>query len=116
MKKIVALTLVLVMVFALCACGGSKGGATPGTYKLTGMVEDGEDMSDYIPLLESMGMEINLVLNKDGTGYLEMYGEQMELTWDANSITIEGESEPYTVDGDTLTISEDDTSMTFTRQ
>lgn len=113
MKRITALALVLVLIFALAACGG-KGGAVPGTYKLTGMMQDGEDLSEQIAAMEALGMEITLVLKEDGTGYLNMLGEQADLTWDAKSITVEGDAEPYTVDGDSLTLKEGNTSMTFT--
>ncbi len=111
MKKIVALTLVLVMVLALCACGGSKTAA--GTWKLTGMTQDGQDYSQYLSML---GMEITMVLNDDGTGTMEAMGEKVDVTWDANGITSQGETIPYTLDGDKLIMAQDGAEMIFTRQ
>ena len=110
MKRIVALALVLTMVFALAACGAG-GGAKPGTYTLTKMIADGED---YTSMLGMLGMEITMVLEKDGTGYMDMYGEKMDITWDAKNITLDGDAQAYTVDGDEITMTEGDTSMTFT--
>ena len=47
MKKLVALLLALVMVFALCACGGDKdnGGKDSATYKVA-MITDYGDITD----------------------------------------------------------------------
>ena len=111
MKKIVALTLVLVMVLALCACGGGKTAA--GTWKLTGMTQDGQDYSQYLSML---GMEITMVLNDDGTGTMEAMGEKVDVTWDANGITSQGETISYTLDGDKLIMAQDGAEMIFTRQ
>ena len=112
MKKILALTLILVMVFALCACGGGKNAAV-GTWKLTGLFEGGEDYSAYLAML---GMDMTLVLNEDGTGSMEMMGEKIDVTWGDGKITNEGESIPFSVDGDKLTMEEDGSQLVFTRQ
>ncbi len=112
MKKIVALTLVLVMVLALCACGGGSKTAA-GTWKLTGMTQDGQDYSQYLSML---GMEITMVLNDDGTGTMEAMGEKVDVTWDANGITSQGETIHYTLDGDKLIMAQDGAEMIFTRQ
>ena len=112
MKKILALTLILVMVFALCACGGGKNAAV-GTWKLTGLFEGEEDYSAYLAML---GMDLTLVLNEDGTGTMEMMGEKIDITWADGKIINEGESLSFSVDGDTLTISEEGERMVFTRQ
>ncbi len=114
MKRITALALALILVFALAACGGSSGGAKPGVYKATAMVQDGQDVSDQLAMLESLGMEIDLVLNEDGTGYLDMYGQHLDLTWDDSNLTVDGEAEPYTMDGENLILKEGNTSLTFT--
>ena len=112
MKKIVALTLVLVMVLALCACGGGSKTAA-GTWKLTGMTQDGQDYSEYLSML---GMEITMVLNEDGTGTMEAMGQKVDVTWDESGITSQGETIPYTLDGDKLTMAQDGAEMIFTRQ
>lgn len=85
-------------------------------YKLTGLMEDGEDMSETLAALDQMNMSILLVLRNDGTGYMESNGNQLELTWDENTITSEGESVPYTIEGDTLVMSTDTVVMTYTLQ
>ena len=84
-----------------------------GTWKLTGLFEGEEDYSAYLAML---GMDLTLVLNEDGTGTMEMMGEKLDITWADGKIMIEGESLSFSVDGDTLTISEEGERMVFTRQ
>lgn len=57
-----------------------------------------------------------LVMNEDGTGYM-CFGEDdvSSITWEQGAITVDGETSPYTLEGDVLTIEEDGISMTFTR-
>ena len=109
MKKIVALTLVLVMVLALCACGGGSKNGPNGAYKLSGIKIDGEDYSDYISMLGYDNYTIS-------TGTMEAMGEKVDVTWDANGITSQGETISYTLDGDKLIMAQDGAEMIFTRQ
>ena len=113
MKKLVALALVIVMVVAMVACGGGGKDPAVGTWKLTGMFMDGQDYSAYLGLL---GMEMTLTLNEDGTGTMDAMGESINITWSDGKITNEGESIPFSVDGDKLTMEEDGTQLVFTRQ
>ncbi len=55
-----------------------------------------------------------LLLNEDGTGYLYLQAV-VELEWDEKFLIISGDGQEYTLVGDTLTIEEDSTSMTFER-
>lgn len=113
MKRFVALTLLLVLVFSLCACGGSGlNKAAVGTWELTGLVSGGED---YSSMLSMLGMTITLVLNEDGTGTMDAMGESIDIKWDNNSISSGEDSLPYTLDGDTLTLNEGEDVLTFTR-
>jgi hypothetical protein len=113
MKKLVALCLVLVLVVAMVACGGGGKNPAVGTWKLTGLFEGEEDYSAYLAML---GMDLTIVLNEDGTGTMEMMGEKLDITWADGKIMNEGESLSFSVDGDTLTISEEGERMVFTRQ
>lgn len=113
MKKLIALCLVLVLVVAMVACGGGGKNPAVGTWKLTGLFEGEEDYSAYLAML---GMDLTIVLNEDGTGTMEMMGEKLDITWADGKIMNEGESLSFSVDGDTLTISEEGERMVFTRQ
>ncbi len=84
-----------------------------GTWVLTAMKSDGED---YTELLQASGLEVILQLNEDGSGYIDFDGEKDYLTWDEDGIASDGVKIPFITDGKTLTISEDDEEMTFTRK
>lgn len=87
-----------------------------GTYRLaamTGADEDDNVTAEDLEMMESLGMIVRLYMNEDGTGSLDMYGEVMELEWDASSITVDGEPAGYTYGGGILTISEDGESLVF---
>lgn len=87
-----------------------------GYYILTSMTEDGETFDEA--MLKELGLygTMYLVMNEDGTGYM-CFGEDdtSSLTWEQGFITMDGETAPYTLEGDVLTIEEDGVSMTYTR-
>ncbi len=115
MKKIAALTLVLVMVLALCACGGSDGkNPAVGTWTIKSMTNGGETYSvDDVPTLKDF---IVMELREDGTGTITSSGETTPLTWDGSTITVEGDPASYSVSGDTLTLNSDSYTFTFVRK
>lgn len=145
MKKIASLILAAAMLLALAACGsGSKSAesssaapatsssapaaqspaqetapAAPadspaGSYKMTGMTSDGEeqDMSE----LTQLGMIYYLVLDADGTGYMEMFGERDALTWNDKAISgDDGSPAEYEYADGVLTVNADGDKLVFTR-
>ena len=87
-----------------------------GSYKLTAMVNEGEEATeDDLGLLESLGLTCMLYLNEDGTGSLVLFGTEMELTWDDSFLYMDGESTPFTLNGNVLSIEDGETSMTFAK-
>ena len=142
MRRSFMAVLTLTLALSLCACGGgqvtetdevSKGAVSAadpvveeadgrvGVYKLVSISEDGE--SEDLSSLESMGMRCFLVLSDDGTGCLDMFGEQAALRWDDTSLFYveedgesgEDDATPYTYEDGVLTLTDDENSMTFTR-
>ena len=121
-KKLVSLLLVALMVFTLVACSSSGGGSgaankpSPvGKYVLTGMEENGEATSqEDLDLLKSLGLTVTMEIKEDGTGSMDLFGEALEFTWDADNIILEGEKQAYTFDGSKFTIENDGTKMEFT--
>ena len=93
---IALLSCVFVLGLALAGCGG--GGASgssddakkafTGTWDLVEMSQDGEvTSSDDLETLKSLGLEVYVNLNEDGTAALVLFGEALEGTWEAKSAT-----------------------------
>ena len=143
MKRIIALLLALALIFALAACGSSdseksdssastasakedsssasEGSAgkkanedIAGTYKLSSMSGE-ETTPEDLEMMESMGLRCLLVLEADGTGSLDMYGDVESITWDDDHIYSDGRPADYSCRWGELTVSDGDTSMTFVK-
>lgn len=118
-KILVCLALVLSLALCLAACGkdSSSGSSIAGKYELVSMEADGEKATKAD--LEAMfGMEIDFYvqLNSDGTGVFNMMGETEEMEYANGEIWAVSEPEskvPFTVKGNTLTLTMDGSTMTF---
>ena len=142
MKKrnlaIVLLCCVFALTLGLVGCGGGSGSggnsasasadpvaqskeAFTGSWDLTGMVSNGEEMSqENLDLLKSMNMEVYLELKDDGTANLVVFDEVMAGTWTPKTATtadstFENETIALTLEGDTLTMTQGDDKMTFVK-
>lgn len=132
MKKLISMLLVLTMVWGLCACGGQKGSESlsqdskeaaaatapeVGYFTFESMEMDGETITrDDLKNAGGDPDSMFLILNEDGTGTMVTAGEDVEqLTWKGGTLTTANETIPYTLDGDTLTLSGESAKMTFTR-
>ena len=120
MKKMLAILLALLMVL-MAGCGGASERSAPennaaGLYLCTGGTdENGDDMTSMLDTLSALGLYFTLELREDGTGVLDLAGDQTELTWSKSSITMEGVKNLYTLDGDTLSLKDGKESLVFTR-
>ena len=65
-------------------------------------------------LLREVGYTIAFEAYADGTGYVQL-GERMDVSWDTNSITYDGETVSYRIEGDVLELYDDETSIYFTK-
>lgn len=129
MKRTTKIAIAIAAVFALClglvGCGGGDGADYTknftGDWKLSGMTENGEAMSeDDIALMEAFGMAVTLTLNEDGTGSLVMFDEAMDVSWEPKSateldVTIEGDTTTGKLADDTITLEAGGDSMSFAR-
>ena len=85
-----------------------------GVYLLTGM--DGSEVSEAdLALMNGFGVSTYLVLYNDGTGFLNLYGEVENLTWDESTMTAQGDTTTYTYETNKITLSAGEASMIFTR-
>ena len=80
-----------------------------GCYILQSMTMDGETID--AETLESLGMTVCLEFYADGTGVADMLGDTDEFTWANGEICSEDEILTYTLDGDTLTITDGTAEM-----
>ena len=87
-------------------------------YFIVETLEEGGEVITKEDLVNA-GMDVTqfyLVLEEDGSGWLAIPDEEPSfLTWANGKITADGESISYTIEGDTLTLTEDDTKLVFTR-
>ncbi len=77
------------------------------------MTTDGQT-TDLVPFLTAMGLDpkdIFLELRADGTGTLQFMDDRAEITWTEDTLTYEGESIPYTRQGDHILLSIEDEAL-----
>lgn len=111
MKKVLALALVLVMIFALCACGTSrKGDPAVGDWTLTGLKMGDSDYSEYINMFN-----ISLSFQDNGKGSMTSDGDKYSVTWGDGTFTDGHDTYSYVVEGDTLSFEAEGMTFIFTR-
>lgn len=120
---VAALACAFVLCFALVGCGSASVDKTKfiGSWGL----ESGSDKNldaESIELMKSLGLEVTLTLNEDGTGKLDLFGEASDVEWTASSATEgkltlkdQGDAD-MKIDSDKLVLSDASTSMTFAKK
>ena len=81
-----AICFAFALCFALVGCGGVNKAAYTGTWELESGSDENLD-AESIALMKSLGLEVSMTLNEDGTGSLNLFGEMMNLTWEAKTNT-----------------------------
>lgn len=117
LKKLLALTLVFAMTFALVACGGGDAGPEAGTYNITsaealGITFEGDDLKDIVG---EGGMSIELDGNGKATINYDNESSDGKYEIDGEKIIFDGDAEALdaTLVDDTITIKESSTGMTM---
>ncbi len=115
MKKLLA---VIVSIVLLCATASviAEGADFIGMWYLHTVSSDGEVMD-----IASLGLTGSLYLDEEGHATMNLLGEENEGTWAIDSegnLTVVMDDTPANaaIDGDSLVLSSDDMSMTFTRE
>lgn len=109
MKIMLSALLIVSLLVCLVACGGGKGPS--GKYNLVSMESDGMTIDG--DTLKSLGMEVTIEFNSDGTGTIDFMGESEDFTWKDGKMISDGEELPFDLSGDTLTIEQDGAKMVF---
>lgn len=121
---VILMCAIVVLSLGLFACSGSSEDAKKafiGTWKLSGLVEDGEAVSqDDLEMMEAMGMTVTMTVSEDGNFNIDIFGESEEGTWEAKStteatFTIQGDAAPATLKDGTLTLEESGTQLSFVK-
>ncbi len=110
MKKAVALLLILVMVFALCACGSQKDNPLVGSWTLSGLKMGEEDYSSFVSMFD-----MKLEFKANGTGSMVYDGDTIPLTWKDGSFTDGQDTFTYTMVDDTLQFEAEGMTFIFSR-
>ena len=115
---------ILALAFALVGCGGSKADpeeAFLGSWKLSGGEIYGEELDDEtVETMEEWGLNCILILDEDGEGQLDLFGDVEDITWKVKSdgtakISAEDVDFKATLKDDTLTLKDGDDNISFTK-
>ena len=121
--KVFTLLMVLVLVFSLTACGGSKeeenANLAGTTWALSGGSQEGTTV-DKATLETLLGGEMVYAFSEDGKVTLSLGDAQVEGTWsqdgDQISLDVQGETGTMTLSGDKLTLEEGNVTVEFTKK
>ena len=128
MKKLLRCCLTAFLAFSLLGCQPDAQEAAPeaepeplpiaGDYRLIEMIDEtGKDVTEDLSMLEEHGKTVSLTLNEDGSGLLNMFGEENEVTWTEAFVNLNGQDIPLTFEEGKLTISDTEgkTVLVFTK-
>ncbi len=117
MKKFILLFAVLVCSILLVGCGSNYRKQMAGKYTLLEMKSGKSTVT--AKQLKKLGIEASLELKDDGTATLKMGSDTTKLTYDKKYFTEKSKSKgktKYTFKKNNITLSDDDTSMTFEKK
>ena len=114
--KLLCVAMVLCMVLSLSACGF----LVAGTYTLSGAEIQGEeyDADD----LESLGLdpdECYIKLEADGTGEVNLFGDEMDIEWKDDEMWPEDDEDDiqeFEIDGKDLILEYEGEKLIFTKE
>ena len=113
MKMVLCMALIACMMLCLVACSSKP----TGKYNLVSMEAQGMTM-DIEQLKQLYGQDIDMYIEfkSDGTAIMKMDSDTTNMKWADGKIWPEGQEDEkasFTIKGDTLTIEEEGTKMTF---
>ena len=125
MKRLLTWLLILAMIGTLAVVPALADDEDEiwGSYVLADMDDgSGEDMTELLAIMASMGMSATLEIAEDGSALLNLFEEEEELIFDFDAMTVttfndEGEENvmPFVYEDGLLVFGDDEMSMTFTK-
>lgn len=111
-----ALLLSLAAGSAQPAYAEADGKEIAGVWRLSSLKNGEETLGpEEMAQREAAGILMYMVIEEDGTLTVSIDGERAEGVWDEDTITAEDSSLAYTLDGDALTLHQDEDYMVFSR-
>ena len=102
------------LVVTGCSCGRSEPESPAGKYELSAMVTEGKETApEDIELLKKKGLDCTLTLEADGTGILDLFGEETAVTWDEETVSAGDKTMPYIREDKKITLTDGESSLTF---
>lgn len=115
MKKTILAIMIATVMMATAMCVGASEENLEGVWYLGNISQDGQTLDADI--LSSMGMNMVLTLNSDGTATLDAMGTKNEGFWTADgTININDSDVPYTLQDGNLILEQDGQVMKFSRE
>ena len=122
MKKLFSVFLAALLLLTLCGVTAAADNAeeVSGSYTLINAIsqEDG-DLSESIRIMNSMGMTSTLTINPDGSGLLDLFGEEHTLQFDFDGETFtsdDGEALSYHYEDGQITIGDENDAFIFSKE
>ena len=112
---VIAVAVVLIIAGCFTFSKGILGSKKiVGYYELCEMTSGEENYShEDLESLKSLGLNVTLELNEDKTGTLNLFGEEMNLTYDNKNMTVDGEAAPYKVEDGKISMEQDGEKLVF---
>lgn len=116
---LISVLLIVAVMIVLCSCRKTEVSQESveikeEAFEIMAMISDGEETTaEDLALLKSKGLNCTIVLRSDGTGILNLFGEETNLTWDEKNISTDTKTMPYTRQDDQLVLKDGNSSLTF---
>lgn len=119
-----ALIAILLLTIILVLKGASDRVNMPkhmaGHYNIESIKTETEDglTTEDLDAIKASGTEMTLDVYENGNAVMDVFGQQIEMTYDAKTKTmnIEGEDVPFKYSKDKITITGDDSVMVFVKE
>ena len=87
-----------------------------GFYEITAMVTGGKETpAEDLELMKSQGLSCTILLQTNGSGVLNLFGEESAMVWNEETISTSRKRLTYTFTDEKLVLTDGESTLTFTR-